>query len=99
MPRVRLTGLGDSSINLEVRGYVLTANYNEFMEIQEKLILEFMNIVEAAGTGFAFPSQTTYLARDTGIDAARKAEIEGDAADPRVEAGSAGDEGEVRSAV
>ena len=27
-----------------------------------------MDIVDAAGTGFAFPSQTVYLGRDTGVD-------------------------------
>jgi MscS family membrane protein len=27
-----------------------------------------MEIVEAVGTGFAFPSQTFYLRRDTGLD-------------------------------
>ena len=30
-----------------------------------------MDIVSDAGTGFAFPSQTTYLSRDNGIDAER----------------------------
>jgi MscS family membrane protein len=28
-----------------------------------------MDIVEASGSGFAFPSQTTYIARDSGLDA------------------------------
>jgi len=30
-----------------------------------------MDIIEASGTGFAFPSQTTYIARDSGLDAAK----------------------------
>lgn len=38
------------------------------------------DIVEGAGTGFAFPSQTLYLARDRGLDAesgaAAEAEVE-----------------------
>jgi MscS family membrane protein len=28
-----------------------------------------MDIVKEAGTGFAFPSQTTYFSKDTGLDA------------------------------
>ena len=36
--------------------------------IREDLLLRIMDIVEAAGTGFAFPSQTLYLGRDTGVD-------------------------------
>jgi MscS family membrane protein len=31
-------------------------------------MLRIMDIVDAAGTGFAFPSQTVYLGRDTGLD-------------------------------
>jgi MscS family membrane protein len=31
-------------------------------------LLRIMDIVNAAGSGFAFPSQTVYLGRDTGVD-------------------------------
>jgi MscS family membrane protein len=31
-----------------------------------------MDIVEASGSGFAFPSQTTYVAGDAGLDAAKR---------------------------
>jgi MscS family membrane protein len=30
-----------------------------------------MDIVEASGSGFAFPSQTTYFAKDSGLDAVK----------------------------
>ena len=33
-------------------------------------------IVAASGTGFAFPSQTAYLARDAGVDAPKTATAE-----------------------
>ena len=75
-PRIRMTGFGASSIDVEVRAHVLTANFSEFLEIQEDLILEIMRTVEAAGTGFAFPSQTTYLGRDTGLDQDAKQRVE-----------------------
>ena len=32
------------------------------------MILKIAEIVEAAGTGFAAPTQLAYLARDTGVD-------------------------------
>ena len=35
-----------------------------------------MDIVKEAGTGFAFPSQTTYFARDGGLDAERGRQAE-----------------------
>ena len=34
-----------------------------------KLRLRIMDLVEASGTSFAFPSQTLYLGRDAGVDA------------------------------
>lgn len=74
-PRVRMVGFGASSIDVDVRAYVMTTNYAEFLEVQEQLILEIMKIVEEAGTGFAFPSQTTYLAWDDGLDPARVREV------------------------
>ena len=42
--------------------------YNEFLAIREDILLRIMDIIDAAGTGFAFPSQTVYLGRDTGMD-------------------------------
>lgn len=66
-PRVRVSGFGDSSIDIEVRADVDTESYGEFMVVQEELLLLIYEIVEAAGSGFAFPSSTTYLARDAGL--------------------------------
>jgi len=34
------------------------------MSVREDVLLKIMDLVEACGTGFAFPSQTLYLARD-----------------------------------
>jgi MscS family membrane protein len=66
-PRVRLIGLGDNSVNLEVFSYVKTINNDEFLEVQEDLYLRFMEVIEASGTGLAFPSQTLYFAKDAGL--------------------------------
>jgi MscS family membrane protein len=37
--------------------------------VQEDILLRFAEIVEKAGTGFAFPSSTTYYTRDRGLNA------------------------------
>jgi MscS family membrane protein len=66
--RVRFIRFGSSSLDLEVFAYILTQDYSQFLSIQEELFLRIMDVVEEAGTGFAFPSQTTYLGRDTGLD-------------------------------
>jgi MscS family membrane protein len=69
--RIRFIGFGNSSLDLEVFAYVLETEYKPFLHIQEDLLLRIMDIIEASGSGFAFPSQTTYLAGDIGLDAAK----------------------------
>jgi MscS family membrane protein len=66
--RVRFTSLGRSSLDVETFAYIMTPAYKEFLSIQEDLLLRIMDIVEESGTGFAFPSQTTYVGRDPGLN-------------------------------
>jgi MscS family membrane protein len=68
--RVRLIGLAAYSLDVEIFAYVVARNHDEFLEIQESLLLNCMDIVDTCGTGFAFPSQTLYLGRDGGLAAA-----------------------------
>ena len=65
--RVRFVNFGAYSLDLELYAYVLTSDWNEFLSIREDIFLRIMDVVESAGTGFAFPSQTTYLGRDDGL--------------------------------
>jgi MscS family membrane protein len=69
--RARLIGLGASSRDIEVFAYATTADWNEFLAIQEDVLLRIIDIVEQSGSGFAFPSQTLYLGRDTPLDCAK----------------------------
>lgn len=69
--RVRFVGFGASSLDVEIFCYVTTADWNEFLAIREDLLLRIMDVVEASGTGFAFPSHTVYLGKDDGLDADR----------------------------
>ncbi|MGH0038556.1 MAG: mechanosensitive ion channel family protein [Myxococcota bacterium] len=69
--RVRFVGFGACSLDLEVFAYVDTADWGEFLTIREDVYLRFMDVVSEAGTGFAFPSSTTYIGRDEGLDADR----------------------------
>jgi len=70
--RVRFIGFGAYSLDLEIFAYVLTADINEFLAIQEDVLLRIMDIVQASGTGFAFPSQTVYTAADAGLDGQKR---------------------------
>ena len=66
--RLRFVEFGEYSLNLNMRVYIRTKHYNEFLAIQEDILLRAMKIVDRAGTGFAFPSRTLYLGRDGGLD-------------------------------
>jgi MscS family membrane protein len=66
--RVRFVGYGDFSLNVAIRAYIRTSHYNEFLAVQEDILLRAMKVVKEAGTGFAFPSRTLYLGRDAGLD-------------------------------
>jgi MscS family membrane protein len=60
--RVRFIRYGESSLDVEIFAYVMTRDFNEFLAIQEELNLRIKDLVEDAGSGFAFPSQTLYVA-------------------------------------
>jgi len=72
LPRVRLIGFGDDALTVEVLGYSDTTVWAEWHAIREDVYLRIMEIVEASGTRLALPSQTTYFARDDGVDVEKK---------------------------
>jgi MscS family membrane protein len=52
---VRFVGIGQYSLDIEIFAYVLTPDFDEFLGIQQELLLELMRAVERAGTGLAVP--------------------------------------------
>jgi MscS family membrane protein len=62
--RVRFLRLGAFSLDVDTFAYVFAPDWNAFMAIQEELLFGIVNVVNQAGTGIAFPSQTLYLAAD-----------------------------------
>jgi MscS family membrane protein len=75
-PRVRLVEFGASSLEVELLCYTDTGVFAEWHEIREDVYLRAMEIVKESGTSFAFPSQTTYFARDEGLDEERRQAVE-----------------------
>ena len=65
---IRFASFDSGALRLEIFSYVLTRDANEFAAIREDLLLRIMDIVEKSGSGFAFPSQTVYFSRDSGLD-------------------------------
>jgi len=58
---VRIDQFSGSSIDILLYAFTRTTNWLEWLAIKEKLLLEIKRIVEDAGTGFAFPSQSLYI--------------------------------------
>ncbi|MGA7289288.1 MAG: mechanosensitive ion channel family protein [Terriglobales bacterium] len=73
---IRFASFDASSLRIEISSYVLTRDSNEFIAIREDLLLRIMDIVEDSGTGIAFPSQTLYFSRDSGLDKEKAAAAE-----------------------
>jgi MscS family membrane protein len=57
---VRLVAMTSSSLDVEVAVYVKTANYDEFLAIQQDLLLAMLKVIEAAGTALAVPLTETF---------------------------------------
>jgi MscS family membrane protein len=64
---VRFDGFGASSLDVAIFVYVSATDWLQYLEVREDINFKIMSIVEAAGTGFAFPSQTSYLALDPSL--------------------------------
>lgn len=58
---VRFGEFASSSLNIDVMAWFETQDYNEFRAIREEVLLRFMEVVERAGTSFAFPTQTVHV--------------------------------------
>jgi MscS family membrane protein len=65
--RIRFASFDNSALSLEIFSYILTRDMAEFTAIREDVLLRIMDIVEKSGCGFASPSQTVYLTRDSGL--------------------------------
>lgn len=66
--RVRTTGIGRYSIDLEIFAYVDTTDWNTFLAIREDVVLRLMEIVEQTGAAFAYPTNTLFIGRDAGTN-------------------------------
>lgn len=55
---VLLRALGTSSLDIEVAASFQTEDYGEFQAIRQEVLLQFLGVVERAGTALAYPTQT-----------------------------------------
>ena len=57
---VRFVGVGSYSLDVEVVAYITTADFDEFLALQQELLLQMLQAVEKAGTALAVPMQETF---------------------------------------
>jgi len=57
---VRFVGVGTYSLDIEVAAYVTTADYDEFLALQQELLVKMLQAVEQAGTALAVPLQESF---------------------------------------
>ena len=62
--RVRFVSVGVHAINVDISAYVRASNWDDFLFIQEELLMGVIDILEKAGTEIALPSQTLYVSAD-----------------------------------
>lgn len=62
---VHIDRFSDSSIDIMVYCFTKTTSWGEWLAEKERLAYRIKAIVEGAGTGFAFPSRSIYLASGT----------------------------------
>lgn len=58
---VRIDSFNDSSIDILLYCFTRTTNWGEWLKVKEALAYKVKEIVESAGTGFAFPSRSIYV--------------------------------------
>ena len=56
---VRFVGAGSYSLDVEVFAYIRTADYDEFLKVQQDLLLRILDTIRAAGTALAIPTQAS----------------------------------------
>lgn len=60
---VNFTDFGASSLDIFVYAFTVSTKWDEYMQIREELLLEFMRRFEQIGLKFALPSQSVYVER------------------------------------
>jgi MscS family membrane protein len=63
---VRFREFGASSLDIEIMAWFQTSDWGEFQLIRQEILLQFMDVVERAGSSFAFPTRTVHLVDSRG---------------------------------
>ena len=68
LDRCHLIALGDFALTFEVLYFIDNADYKTYLDIQQKIYLEIMDVFTKKGIDFAFPGQTFILQHPLNAD-------------------------------
>jgi len=63
--RCHFQNFGDFSLDIEAVYYVMGADYNKYMDIQQQIYLRIMEAFEKEGIEFAYPTQTLFVNKES----------------------------------
>lgn len=61
---VKFKEFGTSSLDIEVMAWFQVPTWADFQRCREEVLLAFMQVIEDAGTSFAFPTRTVHLVNE-----------------------------------
>lgn len=64
--RAHFSEFGDFSLNIEIVYYVLSGDYNKYMDTQQEINFRIMKEFEKQGIEFAYPTQTLFVEKTQG---------------------------------
>ena len=59
--RAHFQGYGDFALKFEIVYYVLSSDYNRYMDIQQAINLSIYQSFDEEGIDFAYPTQSLYI--------------------------------------
>jgi len=74
--RAHFVSFGDYSLNIEIVYYMLSADYNQYMDVQQRINLRIYNEFGSNGIEFAFPTYSISLGQSSDKEAAEPEAIE-----------------------
>ena len=65
---VKFKEFAASSLDIEIMAWFDVPTWGDFQKCREEVLLDFMRVVEEAGTSFAFPTRTVHLVNEPAVD-------------------------------
>ncbi|WP_437878921.1 mechanosensitive ion channel family protein [Sorangium sp. So ce513] len=59
---VRFVGIGPASFDVEIMAWFQTTDFGEFRGMRQEVLIEFLEVIRAAGTRLAYPTRTVHVA-------------------------------------